>query len=472
MASFTTETNQLFPDISDIVERYEDEVYKAVFTIETKLHTVDKDLNTEDGVILNALYIKRDYINKTSDYIEAQLSLHLGTYVYDLYPYLDNIEVTLITRKQLTKEKKVIFTKERYKAIFLLDKNISIPTSLNHSKEDLDQQMPVVITIQLLDRSVETIRVKTMQGNFDKKLNLKNTDMSPKAFLKSIISEESNKILIENKQPIDYISIEEPDQKDQLKSITIPSFTRIVELPEFLQNKNIGVYNSGIGNYIQIFGKDHYTFKKVFFVYSLYDETKYDKAEYKLIFYVPTTSAISLTDLTYKYKDKVLKAIPFKMSKIEDNKESGAMSHGSGFRISNANSFMKKPVKMTDKGPVFDRNQLNSEIVYKDRKDNLNFAPNKSITNNHFTLTSDVLKDSGAYVSLEVTNMDHDFIYPAASCKIMYEDKNSQIKELKGVVHIADISYTSSSMDMAMNYSSSLVALTCHISLKIFCHPE
>lgn len=471
MPSLTTEQSQLYPDIADIVKAHTVK-YSAAFTIETKLHTVDKDLDTTDGVILSGITIVRNYVEKISDYIEIQLSVHLGTYIYDIYKYLDNIEVTLITHKQKYKDKKPFITKERYKAVYLVEKNSAIPTQVNQSKDDLNQNLPIVITLQLLDRSVETLRIKTTQGNFDTKLNPKNKDMSPKAFLKSIISEEANKILIENKPALDNISIEEPDQKDQLTSVTIPSYTRIVELPEYLQEKDIGVYNAGIGNYIQNFGTDHYTFKKTFFIYSLYDAKKYDKAEYKIIFYNPTSSSIALTDITYKNEDKVLKVIPYTMSKINDMKGSMTMSRGSGFRISNANSYMKKPVEMTEDGPKFKRDQLNTEVTYKDRQDNLNFAPNRSVSANQLSLASEILKNSGSYITLEVGNLDPDFISPGAPCKIMYEDHENKVKEAFGVIHGAIINYSSSSMNMPLNYNSRLVTLTSHTTLQIFCNME
>lgn len=470
MPSLTTELSQLYPDIADIVKAH-DLKYNAAFTFETKLHTVDKDLDTSDGVLLNGISIIRDYVDNMSDYIEIQLAVPLGTYLYDVYKYLENIEVTLITYKQLYKEKKPFTTKERYKAVFLVEKNDKLPSVVNQSKEDLNQNLPIVLTLQLVDRSVETLRIKTTQGNFDPRLNPKNKDMSVKAFLKSIISEEANKILIENKPVLDNISIEEPDQKDSLVALTIPSYTRIVELPEFLQEKNIGVYNAGIGNYIQTFGLDHYTFKKIFFIYSLYDAKKYDKAEYKIIFYNPTSSSMSLTDITYKNEDKTLKILPYTMSKIHDDKGTNTASSGSGFRMANANSFMKKPVEMKEDGPSFKRNQLNTEVVFKDRADNLNFAPNRSTTANQFSLTSEILKNDGAYITLDVGNLDHDFIQPCA-VKIMYEDTDNKVKEILGVIHRAFINYSSSSMNMPMNYNSKLVALTSHVTLQIFTHME
>jgi hypothetical protein len=465
--SLTVEKSLLYPDINDIIKSPKDK-YNHTFIFTAKLHTEEKDLDSSDGLLLTNIAISRDYIENISDYIEIQMSVHLGTYIYDIYPYLDNIEVTLITNKQLYEGKKPHSVTNRYKAVYLLDKNTAIPNTVNQDKADLNQNLPVTITLQLLDRSVETLRIKTTQGSFDKKINPKNKDMSAKAFLKSIISEEANKILIENKPPLDNISIEEPDNQDQLKALTIPSGTRIIELPEYIQTKNIGMYVGGIGNYIQIFGTDHFTYKKTFFIYSLYHPKKYDDAEYKLIFYCPASSSHSITDITYKYEDKVLKVLPYMTSKIEDRKESNLMSTGSGFRISNANSYMKKPVEMTEDGPKFKRDQLNTEIISKERKDGLNFAPNRSVTGNSFALTTEILEKQGSYLTLEVSNLDPDFIYPGMKCKINYENEENKIKELYGVIHRAFIRFSAQNMNLPNSYNSVHAELSSHMTLHIF----
>lgn len=467
MPSLTIEQSQLYPDIADITKSQHKD-FVPVFNVHTKLHTELKDLDSSDGVIVNTLYIYRDYINNISDYIEVQLTIPMGTYLYDVYPYLDNVEVTLITFKQKSNGKKPFVHTERYKAIYVLEKNTSIPTNVSQSKEDLNQNLPVVITLQLLDRSVETIRVKTTQGSFGTAVNPKNKDMSLKPFMKSLISEECDKILIENKPAIDQIFIEEPDNQDPLKGLTLSSGTRLIEVPEYLQNKNIGVYSGGIGNYIQTYGLDHFTFKKVFFVYSLFNPKKYDKAERKLLIYSPPSSGVAILDYTYAYEDGILKMVSQAIPKINDSKETSVMSTGGGYRTSNANSYMKKPVKMTTEGPVFERNQLNTEVIYKDRKDNLNFAPNKSISSNVFSLSAEVLHKQGNYIPIELNNVDHDFIYPGAPCKVAYESPNKGVREFKGVIHKAAITYSNSNPNMILNYNSKFVALTSHITLQVF----
>jgi len=467
MSAMSVESSMLYPDIQDIIENPAQD-YDAIFAFETKLHTDEKDLDYTDGIALVDIYIVRDYIENISDYIEVKLSIPPGTFLYDVYDKLDNIEITIITTKQLRQTNGSPLTvKERYKGVYLLEKNSSVPNTIKQTKDDLNNQMPLIVTFQLLDRSVETLRIKTTQGNFDKGIN-GNKDMGIATFFKSLISEQSNKILIENKPALDGIDIEEPDNSDNLKAVTVPSFTRIIELPELIQEKNIGVYNGGIGCYVQKFGTDPYTYKKNMFIYSLYNGDKYQKSEFKTMFFAPISSSHSGGDNTYKYKDKVLRILPHNISKISDNKETSVMSSGSGFRMSNANSFMKKPVEMTESGPKFKRNELSSEVIFKSRSDGLNFAPNKSVSGNQFKLTADLLRKNGNYIKVEVSNLDHDFIYPAAKCKILYEDKGGGITEVFGVIHMAIISYSNPNPSPVMSQRSQTVSLTAHTSLQVF----
>lgn len=466
MSSISVNSSQLSPDIADILQNHQSK-YNPIFSFETKLHTIDKDLDYKDGLTLVDFHIVRDYVENISDYIEIRLSIPLGTFLYDVYNYLENIEVTLITTKQLTKDNEPFTVKERYKAAYLLDRNIDIPNMITQSKDDLNNQMPVVIALQLLDRSSEVIRVKTTQGNFDLSIN-KNRSMAISDFFKSVISEEVNKVLIENKPVIDSLDIEEPDNKEKLKSLTIPSYTRIVELPYYIQNKNIGVYNGGIGIYIQRFGTDYFNYKKSLFIYSLYNVNKYNNSEYKTIFYAPMTSVNSAIGISYKYKDKILRILPFNITKINDAKETNIMSTGGGFRVANANSFMKKPVIMKPTGPVFKKDSLNTEVIFKDRADGLNYAPNKNITSNQFKLASDILKKAGVYVDIEVSNIDHDFISPNSKCKIVYEDRYGKIKEAFGVIHKAFITYSNTNQNLLLNYKLKSVNLTSHVSLQVF----
>lgn len=465
--SLTIDKSPLFQDIGDITKQPTN-TYNSTLETEIKVHTVDKDLDYLDGIAVAGIKIYRDYVNNISDYIEIQISCLLGTYVYDIYPYLDNMEVSLYMIRQEQANNKPTIVKERFKAVYLLDKNSDTPTTTNVSKDDLNQNLPIVLTLQLIDRSAEALRIKTVQGSFDKRINPKNKDMSPGNFIKSIISEQCDKVLIENKPSIDRVDIEPTDNKEELRSVTIPSGTRLVELPDYLQTKSSGVYNSGIGNYIQRFAPSITETVKGYFIYSLYNTKKYHTSEHKIIFYSPPISNYAITDVTYKYDGKVLRVVAHSNPAINDMKESLIMSTGGGYRSANANSFTKKPIIVTDEGPKFTKQGLVTEVVYKDRPDGINFAPAKGVSANHFVMSSEVLKKAGKTIPLRITNVDPDFIYPGASCKVVYEGKTKSVDEFYGVIHRAVIVLAQQALNMQHIYTSPRISLSSQIDLEIF----
>lgn len=418
--------SKLTDDINDILASTE--LYKPSIEIEVKLHTAYKDLGSVDGLSMLSMLQVRDYENNISDYIEIRLIVSLGTYIYDIYPYLDNIEVTLVYYDQIYKGSKPIKVLQRYKAVYLKDLNDKIPTILNVSIDDLNQQPPVTLTLQLIDRSAEVLRIKTISGNFEPKINgTKKVDV----FLRSIIAAQCVKVLVDNKPAIEAVDVEKADNVENIASVTIPSYTRLIDVPGYIQQRSAGVYTSGIGAYIQLFNE-----KKTFFVYSLYNAKKYNKQEYKTIFYAPLDSSVIRADKTYLYKDKTLKVIVEPLTKLLDSRETDMMNKGSGFRVSNARSFMKKPVDMTPQGPKVNRSNLNTEVVINKRKDNLDYSPISSqrISANVFKHTSNVIKANGAYVDLKWYNSNIRYIYPGQACKIVTEDKNNKVTEFYGVI--------------------------------------
>jgi ribosomal protein L2 len=81
--SMSVENSQLSPDIEDIIANPKD-VYKPIFSFETKLHTDEKDLDYTDGIVLIDIHIVRDYVDNISDYIEVKLSIPVGTMVHNI----------------------------------------------------------------------------------------------------------------------------------------------------------------------------------------------------------------------------------------------------------------------------------------------------------------------------------------------------------------------------------------------------
>lgn len=437
MASVNAKESFLYESMREILRLPKSpSYYTSPFSIEVTLHTPEKDLSRFEGVTFLGKLLYRDYVDNMADYIEIQLSVMLGTYFFDIKDHLENIELTIYKTRQERPDGEEIIVEERYKAVFLLERNRNIPNISTVSERDiLNQQPPTVLTLQLVDRSSEAIRIKTIQGSFDKSINPKNSNMGIKPFLQSVLTTHLDAIRLEGKKVIDRLDIEEPDNSGELTAFTVPTGTRLVGLTELIQSGSNGIYNSGVGNYVQRYSKKLEEWEKCFFVYSLYDGNKYHEAEQKIIFYAPPTSMYSSTEKTYEYKDGVLKVITDTISTLNEVKESVLMNKGVGFRTGSSYTMMKKPTIITEDGPVFTKTGFNTEVIHKDRDDGINYSPYRGMSANNFKRATEVMAMVGTYVRLTANNLEHDYFYPGAPCKLVYMDKDDEVVEMLGVIH-------------------------------------
>lgn len=173
--------------------------------------------------------------------------------------------------------------------------------------------------------------------------------------------------------------------------------------------------------------------------------------------------------ISYKYKDLTLRVLSFKTSRIEDNKDSLVMSYGTGFKTSSARSIMKKPVELDgDQNPIFRQEKFVTNIVYDDRLDGINYSPNLGLSSNHFKNTSDILSRKGNYITVEVNHLDPDFICPGAKVKIAFENKNSNIYNVYGVVHKCLIAYSREPSNTVSVLTNARAELYCKMAISVF----
>ncbi len=121
----------------------------------------------------------------------------LGEYVVRLYPYRANLEFT-IKRIQLQesdsdKEPNTSISVERYKAVFLVNENPVIAGSEIERIDTASLNMIDIVDVklQLLDRSLEPIRIKTVYGVF--------RNVTPKQMIHTLLVGESMKIQVDGK---------------------------------------------------------------------------------------------------------------------------------------------------------------------------------------------------------------------------------------------------------------------------------
>lgn len=398
---------------------------KTSFEYRVLLHTEKEDINV---LKLTSIDIDRDYVNNIADRTVIQLTLPLGDYAKRLFPYRHNLEVT-IKRLQLNddsgtedlKEKPYI---EKFKAIFLPDDNPRVSASQyeNMDLETLNKLDFVNLKLEIYNRSLEVLRVKTTSGVFKKATTFK--------VMEAVLVSESKKVTIDGKPAIDGVDIIESSNSETYSHITVPSFTKIVSLPTFLQEKMGGVYPEGIGTYFQVWEG-----KKMWFVYPLYNTSRFTSGKPNLTIFSVPNFKLPGVNRTFKKEGLALNILATSSKDYKDDGEIGYMNEGVGFRMADARAFMTKPVEMTEEGPVGKRAYLNHEAAVKDREDALNYGPMTSqrISQNPYKEYAKLAFRSTARIDIVWENCKHELIYPGMPCKYVFLE-NDKMVELEGVV--------------------------------------
>lgn len=433
--AFSTFESAFKQDIDDILRQPMN--YKPYFLLGVKVHTALGTLDENQGVVISGMMINRNYLDNEMDFTTLDLSVRQGTYVYDLYPCSDDLEATVTMYRQERDNGQAVTIVERFKLVYLLNENSELPRDPTISKDNYDKQPPVVVRFQLVSLGNMALRVATTQGVYGQKLAPENKDMKSSALLKSIISHECNKITVDTKPIVNFLEIEETHNTAPMSKVVIPTGTRLMDLPFVFQEEKGGMYNSGMGVYAQ-----RYTpHKRVqaangIFIYSLYDGQKYEESEAPLMFYIPPDGTHNMFEKTYQFEPTgALKMLTQPIKGLYETKKAIQSSQGEGFRIASSDAIADRQTVVTPNGPEFKKTQNVTEVAEGNNENGLMNAPHEGITSNIFEQTSKVLARKGDYVKLVVDNLDPDYVYPGAPCKITYEVGDRLVQRLLGVLH-------------------------------------
>jgi hypothetical protein len=388
------------------------------------IHTKFKDFNVMHIASLD--YI-RAYTKNMSDSIHITFTVSMGDYVYNIYPFRDNLEMTITTAtlESSSSKSKPIPSVERYKAIFLIKENQIVTSSQlgGVDKATLDLTGVIEVKLQLQNRSAEPLRIMTISGTAK---NVKVGD-----FLPSILYNEATKVMVDGKPSIDGIDMVTSSNTKVIPHVVLKQGTLLRKIPFILQNDVAGVFSADIGSYIQ-----NYKGKMLWFLYPLYDLTRFSAAVDKMVIYALPEGIYGGIDNTYITDGGLLSVLATSTKRYSDHGEANLMDHGVGFRMTDASAFMKKPIQIDANGPIGNPTNLNSYVGAKQREDGLDYAPvsEKGISSNLMAEYSKISAKMVSYVDIVWEHSDFTLIYPGMPCQYVYLE-NGKVVRLNGVVH-------------------------------------
>ena len=400
-----------------------DAEYDVLFTPEEEKEKIYKPLK-----ILNLDYF-RDYEEGFSDENTLRCSIPLGLWLKVLYPYRDYLKATVIRTpiKEETEEEDKDAEKESevYACLPKITQENSGEgkTIDKFTRFELDLKGILDIDFQLFDFSTEKLRTVTVGGIYRR--------VVPEDVVKGVIYKESKKVELEDGPAIESLDIVKATNKEQREHIMLPQGLPISDVAGFVQTHCGGLYNAGVGQYLQ---------NKAWYIYPLYDTTRFDEEQKTLtIIKVPQTRYNDIPR-TYRLDGDKLFVLGTSNSEFRDATEVRYLTEGNGVRFADSRKFFDELVETKDNKAIAHRGKLNHEFVADEREKRNNVLLSKDpINSNPFVEYSKLARKKGNIYSFAWENCDLSLVHPGMLCKILYI-KSDEIIELHGVLLKAQLS--------------------------------
>ena len=329
--------------------------------------------------------------------------------VEKVYPHRENLELSII--KPWKQKNNVV----RYKALItreLTDKaDMGEMTSLIAGKDGVGITK---LRIQLVELGVEPITMLSVGGIFKANSRLD--------LLHHLISNNVAKVTVNGVKPVDKINIDEMNNNDKVEQLMIPHMIDLLALPRYIQHRAGGCYKGGIGSYIQ-----RYQDSFQWFVYPLYDATRFDKASNKLIIYVVGNLYPTHWENSFLHEGNTTKIV-VKAQPVDTNSLSGR--HGNkkyGVRIVDEAKVDKGPFQVTETSITGSKRSIYKEIIHKGKPDGLDqiAQPSPTITSNEAMAKEEVIMSAGIRMDFEWTNSQYELLRPGMKIRVYKEVYNN-----------------------------------------------
>lgn len=398
-----------------------------------------------------AIDLVRDYTNYYTDQVVLQCEMESGTFMYDVYPYKSNIKVvlnctyTLPPSSPYKLENRSLSTEYIGILIDSGDASLEGANQATQTKEDMNILATKTVRFQLVDSVSEELRLKSL-GTIGFKT-------SPGIALKTILTETSKHLQSTVDNAILGVDMVDPDNNELRDHISIPHGTRLVDLADFLQHRCGGIYNSGIGVYLQ---------SGMWYVWPEYRLDRFKTTPKSLIVYNLPADKFPQTNITYRWDGQTVKIVATGEVQHTDDSEEQLVNQGSGVRFNDARSIMEGFATTANNNiATIQRATNTNEYKVEDRENQLNNvvqSPTK-ITENVYVEYSRLARRMGCFVTLVWENSNPSLIYPGMPVQLVYTKMN-QVITVEGCVAATHHYYQAAAkgmIDLSHVCNSSLV---------------
>ena len=371
--------------------------------------------------------MSRDYSSgQLGDIINLEVQFGYGDFAHDIIPYRDDIMVELekipLGLLDNTQDMTSRLSVKRYKGVLSMsgndDPTLTGKNAQLKSKEDMNQIGLATVSIQLVDEIVYKMMMVSCGETF-RKVTTRDIIVSTYTRYAAMLGGNEDTKL----KAIDFA---EGYNKALRHQVTVPDGLPLKDLPAFVQNKEGGVYATGLGRYIQ---------NQVLHVFPLYDTSRYGKNTKVLNLINVPNERYKGAENTFKDSPRSLTVLATGDASAIDEGLAAQVQYGNGLRFGNANSILQEYGINKDNRMLVDKASNVSEVVGDNLKDGLNNMrwSEDRMTSNPYKQYSDLARRQGLGLKMDWINGNPDLIYPGMPVKFQ-TISNNLIKTYHGVV--------------------------------------
>lgn len=375
------------------------------------------------------LRIHSDYVNGFADEVMIRLLMGRGEYTHHVYPNKENLKI-LLTRELVTvgedyrDPEEELFEQQEFIAILSTRANPVVEGSMrdqdDQKSEDLNELMEV--EFQLMNPAVMALRNRKVGGVFRHKTGMET--------LRYLLTTESVALEVDEVNKIKGVDIIKPDNPEIRKQIIIGHGTPLVDIGGYIQNQCGGIYNGGLGQYLH---------RQNWYIYPLYDTTRWEKEERTLtVVNIPEWFSPEL-ETTYRQTKRQVIILATGTTRQVNLSELYNQTTGNGVRFLDARRPLNDYGKQDKNTFVVKRGNNNHEFMSKALQDDYNRVDvsESVITDNPFRERSLLAEKKGLRVGVVWHNSLPDLLHPGMPVKYIFAAEG-EVRELMGTLVSAD----------------------------------
>lgn len=367
----------------------------------------------------------RDYEMNYTDDIRVKLSIPAGDFWAGIYPYMDNLEITLfkypLAEVGDAGDANQSVQTERYKAVIADMPNSPLMTNTGANQETrntLNLKDLAEVEFQLLDRSIYQMRMMEYGNGF--------RQTTVEKVLRAVMTTESAKVVVDQQRINQGVDMVPANNQEVREHIVIPHGTPLTSVPAWVHQKCGGVYSAGFGYYLQ---NNHW------YIYPCYDPTRANKTAPAMTIINMPKNRFRGVERTYRNDGGNLVILATGDVGFNDRANAMQLNRGNGVRFTDASQLIDNFATIKDGVPIASRGKVNTEVVTTTRPDGLNNAQTspRKLNANPFVEYSDMAARNGSIFGLVWENSDASLITPGMLVAILYLDGDA-LTQIYGVV--------------------------------------